>query len=123
MDDIYREYIIELYKNPRNFGKMDEPDLSASMNNPSCGDSITLYIRLKEGRVESATFSGQGCAISQASASLLTDFLKGKTEGELRKISREDVLALLKIDLSKNPTRMRCALLPLDALRKALKDK
>jgi nitrogen fixation protein NifU and related proteins len=121
-EDIYREYIIELYKNPLNFGRIEGADRHAQIQNTSCGDVLELFIRVRDGVVEDAKFTGRGCAISQASASLFTGFLKGKTMEAIGKISREDVLALLKIDLSKNPTRMKCALLPLDALRKALKE-
>ena len=121
MEDMYQEYIIELYKNPLNFGKMDAPDLSAAIENSSCGDRLELFIRVKGGAVAEAKFIGKGCAISQASASLFTGYLRGKRVEELSAITRDDVLALLKIDLSKNPTRMKCALLPLEALRKALR--
>lgn len=121
MEDIYQEFIIELYKNPLNFGRIEDADYRAEIYNSACGDIIELFIKVKGGRVIGARFMGKGCAISQASASLFTGFLKGKTLEELGKMKKEDVLALLKIDLSKNPTRMKCALLPLDALRKALK--
>lgn len=118
--DVYHEFIIELYKNPLNFGKLTDADYYAEMHNTTCGDRIELFIKVKDGVVEDAKFSGSGCAISQASSSLFTGFLKGKTLEELKKITKNDVLKLIKIDLSKNPTRMKCALLPLNALRKAL---
>jgi len=121
MDDLYQEFIIELYKNPLNYGGMQDADYKGEVDNPTCGDRITLFLKVKDGMIEDVKFSGKGCAISQASASLFTDYLKGKKLEELSKITNEDVLELIKIDLSKNPTRMRCALLPLDALRKALK--
>lgn len=121
MEDIYQEFIIELYKNPLNFGKLENADYHAEMHNTTCGDRVELFIRVKDGVVEDAKFIGKGCAISQASSSLFTGFLKGKRLEELGKITKDDVLKLIKIDLSKNPTRMKCALLPLDALRKALK--
>ena len=122
MEEIYQEYIIELYKNPMNFGSIRDADYKAEINNTTCGDRITLYIRAKEGIIEDAKFLGKGCAISQASSSLFTNFLKGKRVDDLSKIDKDDVLALLKIDLSKNPTRMKCALLPFEALKKALKE-
>ena len=122
MEDIYQEYIIELYKNPINFGSIDDADYKAQIYNTACGDMITLYIKAKGGRIEDAKFMGKGCAISQASSSLFTNFLKGKKIDELPSIKKDDVLALLKIDLSKNPTRMKCALLPFEALKKALKE-
>jgi len=121
MEDIYQEFIIELYKNPLNFGKLENANYHAEIYNSTCGDRIELFIKVKDGVVEDARFTGKGCAISQASSSLFTGFLKGKKLEELGKISKDDVLGLIKIDLSKNPTRMKCALLPLDALRKALK--
>ena len=123
MEDIYQEFIIELYKNPRNFGEIADAEYKAQMYNPTCGDQVTLFLKVKDGVIEDAKFSGQGCAISQASASLFTGFLKGKTLGQVAKIGKDDVLKLIRIDLSKNPTRMRCALLPLDALKKAMKEK
>jgi nitrogen fixation NifU-like protein len=121
MDDLYQEFIIELYKNPLNYGELQGPDYKAQVHNPTCGDMITLYLKVKEGIIEEARFTGKGCAISQASASLVTGYLKGKKLEDIRRLTKEDVLSLIKVDLSKNPTRMRCALLPLDALRKALK--
>jgi len=120
MEDLYQEFIIELYKNPRNFGKIENADYRSEVHNPTCGDMIELFLKVdSSGIIREAKFSGKGCAISQASASLFTDFLKGKKIDELEKITKDDVLKLIKIDLSKNPTRMRCALLPLDAVRKA----
>lgn len=120
-DDVYQEFIIELYKNPQNFGKIDSADYHAEIYNATCGDMIEIYLKVQGGAVIEAKFMGKGCAISQASASLFMGYLKGKKIDDIRKIRKEEALALLKIDLSKNPTRMKCALLPLDALRKALK--
>lgn len=121
MEDVYQEFIIELYKNPLNFRKIDKADYHAEIYNSACGDIIELFLKVKDGVVSEASFIGKGCAISQASASLFTGFIRGKRVEELRKIGKDDALALLKIDLSKNPTRMKCALLPLESLRKALK--
>jgi len=120
-DDIYQEFIIELYKNPLNFGKMENADYRGEVYNATCGDIVELFIKAEKGLVKEAKFMGKGCAISQASASLFTGFLIGKKVADLAIIRKEDVLALLKIDLSRNPTRMRCALLPLEAMKKALK--
>ncbi len=122
-EEIYQEFIIELYKNPLNFGKIEKADLAGAVYNSTCGDRVELYIRAKDGIVVDAKFTGKGCAISQASSSLFTGFLKGKRLDELGKVTKDDALALLKIDLSRNPTRMRCALLPLDALKKAISKK
>ena len=122
MEDLYQEFIIELYQNPRNFGKIENADYHSEVNNPTCGDRIELFLKVdSSGIIKEAKFSGKGCAISQASASLFTGYLKGKKISELEKIKKQDVLSLIKIDLSKNPSRMRCALLPLDAVKKAVK--
>jgi nitrogen fixation NifU-like protein len=120
-DDIYQEFIIELYKNPLNFGRIEDADLRAEAQNSTCGDVVELFLKVKDGVIAEARFMGKGCAISQASASLFTGYLKGKRLKALGKIGKDEVLGLIKIDLSKNPSRMRCALLPLDALRKAVK--
>jgi nitrogen fixation NifU-like protein len=122
LEELYQEFIIELYKNPLNFGKLADADYKAHVYNSTCGDSVELFLILKDGKVAQAKFVGKGCAISQASSSLFTGYLKGKTIDELKKIEKEDVLKLIKINLEKNPSRMKCALLPLDALRKALED-
>jgi nitrogen fixation NifU-like protein len=119
--DIYQEFIIGLYKNPKNKGTIDNPDLRAQLYNKSCGDAITLFIKTENGEIKDAKFMGEGCAISMASSSLFTGYLKGKKVGDLEKITRDDALSLIKIDLSKNPSRMKCALLPLEALKKAIR--
>ena len=119
----YREYLVELYKNPKNFGRIDDADYSGEADNASCGDRIRIYLKVRDGKIEDVKFDGVGCALSTASASLFTDFLKGKSLDEVKKLEKEDILKLIKIDLSKNPTRMRCALIPLDAIKKALEDK
>ncbi len=121
MEDIYQEFIIELYKNPLNFGRIADADYHAEISNSTCGDSIQLFIKAKDGVITEAKFTGKGCAISQASSSLFTGFLRGKRVDSLPSITKDDVLSLLKIDLSKNPSRMRCALLPFEALKKAMK--
>jgi nitrogen fixation NifU-like protein len=119
--DLYQDFIIELYKNPLNHGRMADADYHAQLDNPTCGDRIELFIRMEKDVVVDAKFIGQGCAISQASASLFTSYIKGKKFAALGKISPKDVLKLIKIDLSKNPARMKCALLPFEAMRKAAK--
>ena len=121
MDDIYQEFIISLYKNPINFGKIDGANFHAEIHNSTCGDRIEIFIKLQDDYVTEAKFIGTGCAISQASSSLFTSYLKGKKLTDLSKITKENVLELLKIDLSKNPSRMKCALLPFEAMKKAIK--
>jgi|SRR5208283_3368861 len=120
-NDIYQEFIIELYKNPRNLGRIENADYSAKAENPTCGDSVELFIKAENGVIAEVKFLGSGCAISQASASLFTQFLIGRRVSSLDKIKAQDILKMIKIDLSKNPSRMKCALLPLDALRKAMR--
>jgi nitrogen fixation NifU-like protein len=121
-EEIYQEFIIELYKNPLNFGSIENADHKAEVYNPTCGDMIVIHLKTENGKIIDAKHSGKGCAISQASASLFTEYIKGKSIEEVSLLEKEDVLKLIKIDLSKNPTRIRCALLPLDALKKALKN-
>lgn len=120
MEELYQEFIIELYKNPLHFGRLENADHSAQVYNSTCGDMIELFLKVKDGVVTEAKFTGKGCAISQASSSLFTGYLKGKRIEDLRKIEKDAVLSLIKINLDKNPTRMKCALIPLEALRKAL---
>ena len=120
-EEIYQEFIIELYKNPLNFGSIENPDYKAEVHNPTCGDMIVLNLKVENGIITQAKHSGKGCAISQASASLLTEYLKGKKLEDVTNLEKKDILDLIKVNLSKNPTRMRCALLPLDALKSALK--
>jgi nitrogen fixation NifU-like protein len=116
MDDLYRENILDHYQNPRNFGELDDPDISFEDDNPLCGDVIRLDIKLdEEDRVSDIAFSGEGCAISQASASMLTEEILGKTLEEVKEIGKEDVLELLGIQLG--PVRIKCALLSLKVLK------
>ena len=114
-DQFYREYILDHYKNPRNFGRLEHPDISHEEDNPLCGDVIGMDFRIKDGVIEEVRFYGRGCAISQASASLLTERLKGITLDQARKIDKADVLGELGIDIS--PARIKCALLSLKVLK------
>jgi len=115
-DSIYREQIIDLYENPLNFGRVDPADFVYEEDNPLCGDVIEISVRLdEEQRVVDIKWQGQGCAISQASASLLTDEIKGKTIEEVKDFSKEQLLELLGIQLSM--TRVKCALLSLKVLK------
>lgn len=123
MDNFYRENILDHYKNPRNFGKLSNPDVTHEENNPLCGDKIGMDVKLKvlgheKTAIENIHFFGVGCAISLASASMLTELAKGKDSEDIKKLKSEDILKLLSIELT--PTRLKCALLPLEVLQKAL---
>jgi nitrogen fixation NifU-like protein len=114
--EMYQEAILDHYRNPRNFGELEDADISAREDNPLCGDEIALFIKLNKDRVvEDVKFKGKGCAISQASASMLTVMLKGKTLEEIEKIDKDTILKTLGIPIS--PVRLKCALLSLDVLR------
>ena len=116
MDDLYREVIIERYKNPLYRGKLDPHDISFEDENPLCGDHIRIDLRVDDqGIIREAGFSGHGCAISQASADLLLESVIGKSTAEIKKLTKEDVLDLLGIELG--PVRLKCALLPLKILK------
>ena len=116
MDDLYRELIIDRYKNPHYRGELDPKDISFEDENPLCGDHIRIDLRLtEEKRIANAAFSGHGCAISQASADLLMEYIQGKTVEEIKTLNRDDVLDLLGIELG--PVRLKCALLSLKVLK------
>ena len=117
MDDMYREIILEHYKHPHNAGTLEHPDISHEDNNPLCGDRIRIDLRIADGIVSDVRFQGRGCAISQASASLLTDEIKGMSIEALAAFSKEDMLDLIGIPLDKNPVRIKCALLALKTLK------
>jgi nitrogen fixation NifU-like protein len=115
-DAMYREQIIDLYESPLNFGELDPADFSYEEDNPLCGDVIRIDVRLDEtGQVADVRWRGEGCAISQASASLLTEAVKGKTLDEVKAFDKEELLAMLGIPLSM--TRVKCALLSLKVLK------
>ena len=118
MDSVYREEIIEHYKHPRNFGTLDSPDIHVEANNPLCGDRLSMDLLLQDGVVQDVRFTGRGCAISQASASMLTEQMVGARLEDLAKTTREDILDNLGIEVSY--ARMKCATLSLGLLRLAL---
>ena len=114
-DDLYRQNILDHYQNPRNFGTLEHPDISAEDSNPLCGDEIRIDLRVKDGVIEDVRFSGKGCSISRAAASMLTEEIRGKTLEEVKRIGRDDVLEMLGIELG--PVRLKCALLALKTLK------
>ncbi|TME09600.1 MAG: SUF system NifU family Fe-S cluster assembly protein [Chloroflexi bacterium] len=118
MDDLYRDYILEHYRRPHNFGALDNATATQEGANPLCGDRITLQLRVVGDQIAAVGFTGRGCAISQASASLLTDEVKGKEVDAAAAMQASDVLDLLGIEIS--PARMKCALLSLETLQGAL---
>ena len=116
MEDLYREIIIDRYKNPQYRGTLDPHDISFEDENPLCGDRIRVDLRIGEnGRILEAVFDGHGCAISQASADLLMEFVQNKTLNEIKLMSKDDLLDLLGIELG--PVRLKCALLSLKVLK------
>ncbi|MBT4150757.1 SUF system NifU family Fe-S cluster assembly protein [Candidatus Woesearchaeota archaeon] len=117
MQEIYKENIIDHYKHPHNKGKIDHNKTHRELNT-SCGDELTIYLNIKNNIIENISFEGHGCAISQASVSMLTDKLKGMTIEETLKLNKDDILELLGIPIS--IVRMKCALLSLKTVQGAL---
>jgi nitrogen fixation NifU-like protein len=116
MDDLYRELIIDRYKNPHFRGTLDPHDISFEDDNPLCGDHIRIDLRINgDNRVSEVAFDGHGCAISQATADLLAESVVGKTVEEVKKINKQDILDMLGIELG--PVRLKCALLSLKVLK------
>ncbi len=115
---IYQEIILDHYKNPRNFGSINNPSKKSTAANPSCGDKIEMDILFENDVVVDIKYRAVGCAISMASASLLSNYIKGKTKDELKKLDKDFMIKLLGIDLG--PSRLKCALLSLEALQTLL---
>ncbi|MBS3784943.1 MAG: SUF system NifU family Fe-S cluster assembly protein [Anaerolineae bacterium] len=116
--DLYREHILDHYGNPRNEGALENADISHERDNPVCGDRVRLDIELKDGKVNEARFSGEGCVISIASASMFTEEIKGKTIADLKAMDDEDIFDMLGVKLG--PSRTNCAVLPLRVLQEGL---
>jgi len=114
--DIYKELILDYYRNPRNFGKLEKFDISAHDSNPLCGDEVDMQIAVGDGKIDQIRFYGRGCAISQASASMLTELAKGKQLEWVKELDKHDVLEMLgNPDLG--PSRIKCALLGMKVLK------
>ena len=117
--DIYREIILDYYRNPRNYGKIQDPDIAQRDSNPLCGDELEMHLNIKDNKVADVKFTGKGCAISQASASMLTELILGKDFEYVKKLTKEDILDNLGLhDLG--PARIKCALLSLKVLKSGL---
>ena len=119
-EQLYREIILDHYKNPRGHGVMEDPDVEAEGQNPLCGDEVSIYVAFREDgeTIDEVKFSGRGCAISQAATSMLTEIVQGKTASEVATMPRDELLDELGIPLS--PMRLKCALLGLTTLGLAL---
>ena len=138
LDNLYRQVIMDHYKNPRNKGVLDEGSLTVNMNNPTCGDRIQLTMKVEDGKVADSKFEGEGCSISMSSASMMTQAIKGRSVEEALKLSRifsdimqgneydEDDLDLGDIEalqgVAKFPARIKCATLAWKAMEKGLKE-
>lgn len=116
--DLYREAILDHYKHPRNFGHLPKPDVVMEEGNVTCGDRIVMEIKFNAKGIDDICFSGEGCAISQASASMLTEKVKGMSASRVQKLSRKDIEDMLGTTLT--PSRVKCATLPLEVLQKAI---
>jgi len=121
VEALYQEEILENFKHPKNYGSMKNPDARAKEDNPFCGDEIEIFLKFDNGKVSDVKFQGSGCAISQASASFLTEHIKNKTMAQLKAMEEDEMLKLVKVNLS--IVRMKCGLLAFWALRKALENK
>lgn len=120
-DNIYQEKLMDHYKNPRNKKKIDKPNFSSGVQNPSCGDNIVIEGKLRGNEITEIGFDGSGCVISQAAASMLLQSCIGKTPQEVLKLNKDDILKMVGIPLG--PNRIKCALLSLQALQESLKNK
>jgi nitrogen fixation NifU-like protein len=116
--DIYKDIILDYYRHPRNNGDLPDANVRAKDSNPLCGDIIEMQLKIDDGKISDIRFKGKGCAISQASASMLTEVAKGKTLEEVKAMEKTDVLDMLGID--PGPTRIKCALLGLKVLKLAV---
>lgn len=119
MDGIYREQLMEHYKHPQNRGKMEHPDVETTENNPLCGDVIDMQLRVKDGKIRDVKFDGSACAVSIAASSVLTEEVMGKTLEQAKRMSKDELIKLLGVQLT--TSRVKCAALPLEALHNLIK--
>jgi nitrogen fixation NifU-like protein len=117
-EQLAREFILDHYKSPRNYGELEEPDAAAEGQNPLCGDEQRVEVRLRDGHIDQIRFHGNGCSISTAATSILTEHVQGKPVEEIAAMTRDDITDLVGIPLS--PVRLKCALLGLGVLKVAL---
>ena len=117
---IYKEEIIEHYKNPNNKGNLNNYNVKIRDENTSCGDELEIEIKINKNKIEDIKFQGKGCAISLASADILFDYVKNKNLNEIKKLNKDDILKLLNIELTE--TRLKCALLSLNTLKSGVKN-
>jgi nitrogen fixation protein NifU and related proteins len=115
--DIYAEEIIAHYERPHNKGEIKDASISLHENNPLCGDDLTIYLKINKNKIEDVKFDGSGCAISMASASMLTDFIKGKSLADVEKMGLDTIIELIGID--PGPARLKCATLSLKTVKEA----
>jgi len=120
MPALYSDILLDHFRHPRNYGSLDAPDISNEQFNPLCGDRIRLELKFEQSKVSAARFKGDGCAISTAAASLLTELVLGKNLEELTNVPDEQLISALESNIQ--PARLQCALLPLQALREGLVD-
>jgi nitrogen fixation protein NifU and related proteins len=118
LDSLYREVILDHYKNPRGHGVIDGADAEAEGQNPLCGDEVSIAVSFERDRIADVKFQGRGCAISQAATSMLMDMVKGRSAEEVASMSRDELLDEVGIPLT--PVRLKCALLGLGVLKLAL---
>lgn len=116
--DYYREYILDHYRNPRNYGKLEDPDIHSEDSNPLCGDQLAMDMQVEGDRIKEVRFLGRGCAISQAAASMLSEMIEGKTVQEVVALGKDEILEELGIAIS--PARTKCAFLSLRVLHRGL---
>ncbi len=118
MSDLYRQLILDHYKHPQNKGRLLNPDIVVDGSNPLCGDDLELFLKIKDGALDDVSFEGKGCALSIATASILSEEVKNKSLDNIKNLTREDVYALLGLDIS--PARNKCVMLALSTIKKGI---